>query len=198
MDWNEAAEGWDDEPAVKAYASAAFERLKALAEESNQPLKGSRVLDFGCGSGLLTAGLAPLARQVVALDPAEKMLEAVRQKVAANNWLHVTVIHGALDALDAQDFDWIVCSSVLAFVPDYAATVQALANKLAPGGALAAFDWELEPKAAEPFGVARAQIRAAFERARLADIVVEKAFELSFGEKKMAPLLGAGRNRASF
>lgn len=193
MEWDDAAEGWDDDPAVKTYAEAAYGRLAAIAEAAGQPLKDAKVLDFGCGSGLLTARLAPLAAEVVALDPADKMLDHVRRKVADHGWRNVNVVCGTLDDLTPSGFDWIVCSSVLAFVDDYPATVAGLAAKLAPGGRLVAFDWELNPDDDEPYGLTREQIDDAYQAAGLTEVVVETAFEQPYEGMTMAPLMGAGR-----
>jgi 2-polyprenyl-3-methyl-5-hydroxy-6-metoxy-1,4-benzoquinol methylase len=193
MEWNDAAEGWDDDPAVKTYAAAAFARLKSLSADLGAPLEGSRVLDFGCGSGLLTERLAPLAASLVALDPADAMLAHVRRKKAAHRWDHVTLVLGTLEDLAERGFDWIVCSSVLAFVDDYQATVAGLAALLSPGGRLVAFDWELNPDDEEPYGLSRSQIDEAYRAAGLVEIVVETGFEAPYEGMTMAPLLGVGR-----
>lgn len=54
--------------------------LALLAEE---PLRGSRVLDVGCGSGRLSLALAPVSRSVVGLDRDVPALEEARRHAAA-------------------------------------------------------------------------------------------------------------------
>lgn len=203
MDWNDHASEWDGDPAVRTYADGAFERLGTLLERLDRPTAQLRVLDFGCGTGLLTERLAPRCKAVVALDPASKMIEVVQAKVDAHGWDNVRPLAATLEqaqashpATFAEPFDLIVCSSVCAFVPDYPGTVQALASLLAPGGLFVQFDWELDESAEEPYGLSRAGIRSALERAGLSNIVVETAFERPMGEITMAPLLGAGTTTA--
>ena len=54
--------------------------LALLAEE---PLRGSRVLDVGCGSGRLSLALAPVSRSVVGLDRDVPALEEARRRATA-------------------------------------------------------------------------------------------------------------------
>lgn len=62
--WAEAAPSWDTDPAVLTYAEAALASLRAAV--ALRP--DARVLDFGCGTGVLTERLAPRVREVVADD----------------------------------------------------------------------------------------------------------------------------------
>lgn len=201
MDWNEQASTWDAK-AVKLYAAAAFERLAELLDARARPLEGLRVLDFGCGTGLLSEKLAPRCAEVVALDPAAKMIEMLRAKVEHHGWSHVHPLVGTLDeALAArtpqlsEPFDVVVCSSVCAFVPDYPGTVNQLANMLAPGGHFVQFDWELDANAEDPYGLSREAIERALGEADLTECVVETAFEREFEGFTMKPLVGIGLSR---
>lgn len=202
MEWDEHAEGWDDDPAVRTYAAAAFERLEPLLEEYGLELSGLRALDFGCGTGLLTEAMAPQVQEVVALDLSPKMIEALDRKVEREGWTNVLTVVGTLDGSRTQrpaifeaPFDLIVCSSVCAFLPDYPAAATALCGLLVPGGVFVQFDWERDDSAQEPYGLTRAEIEASLGAAKLRDIKVETAFERPIGEMTMAPLLGAGRAR---
>ena len=200
MEWDDHAATWDDDPAVRTYAEAAFEAVGRILGERGLELHGNRVLDFGCGTGLLTRALAPQAREVVGLDPAAKMVEVLQGKVESNEWSHVHTVATTLeDAIAdgnphvAGPFDIIVASSVCAFLPDYPATLRRLASMLAPGGLFIQFDWELNPDDEEPYGLTRHQIQVALERAGLADIEVGMGFEKPMGEMSMKPIMGVGR-----
>ena len=200
MDWDDQASTWDDQPAVKLYAGAAFESLGRLLDTRGRSLKGLRVLDFGCGTGLLAEALATPCKEVVALDPAAKMIEVLRHKVEQHGWAHVhpiaATLEGAIAGGDPRlstPFDVIACSSVCAFLPDYPGTAKQLADMLAPGGHFVQFDWELDESADEPYGLSRAAIEQALTAAGLSDVAVEIAFERQFEGFTMKPLAGIGR-----
>lgn len=199
MTWDAEASGWDDDPAVRAYAGAAFACLDRLEREGRVHIQGARVLDFGCGTGVLIEALASRAAHIVALDTSVAMVDVLQAKVARRGWDHVRPL--ALPIEDAVQrhadaftppFDLIVCSSVLAFIESYPQTVKILVDHLAPAGTLVQWDWELDPGAEEPFGLARDQIRRALEGAGLLDVVVETAFEVPFEGEVMRPLMGLG------
>lgn len=190
--WDEHASGWDDHPAVVAYANAAFASLVGVTE-----LAGKRVLDFGCGTGLLTERLAPQVAEVIAVDASAEMVKVLAAKALANvrftvaEWTAETI--GA-DPLAAEPFDIVVCSSVCAFLPDYPAAVAMLAERLVPGGLFVQWDWELDPEADEPFGLTREAIRAALENAGLTVVSVDTGFEAAVQDMVMRPVMGVGRN----
>lgn len=153
------------------------------------------MLDFGCGTGLLTERLSAEAAAVVAVDLSPKLVAQVEAKATERGWTHVRPLVGshADAAALGETFDLVVCSSVCAFVPDYPGTVAALTALLAPGGLFMQWDWELDPDAEEPYGLTRESMRAALEAASLVDVLVDTAFELPMGEMVMRPLIGAGR-----
>ena len=145
MDWNEAAKTWDDDPVVRAYAGGAFGSLLELVD-GTAGLAGKRVLDFGCGTGLLTAKVAEHADEVVGVDLAEDMVAALAAKGLPNVRALAGDLHDLIDRGAVQPgFDLIVCSSVLAFVRPYPGFVATLCGLLAPGGRFVQWDWELNP-----------------------------------------------------
>lgn len=200
MDWDTHADGWDDDPRVRAYAAKAHEALTRLLGQLDVALSGLRVLDFGCGTGLLTEALAQSCAAVVGLDPSTKMLAVLRAKIDTHAWAHVHTIAGTLEQALARapqqlqtPFDVVVCSSVCAFVPDYPATVQRLASMLKPRGVFVQFDWERDDTAEEPFGLSRTRIETALRTAELTDVDVGTAFSCMLDEDTMRPLFGIGR-----
>ena len=89
-EWDEVAGEWDESEAVRAYAASAFESLERIAEESGTPLAGARVIDFGCGTGVLTERLVAAGAEVVAIDSSTAMLSAVDRKIAERGWTTVS------------------------------------------------------------------------------------------------------------
>lgn len=195
MGWNDEAAGWDDNPAVRAYATAAFAALAARLEAEGAALAGARVLDFGCGTGLLSVAMARAGAQVTALDPAPAMVAVLDAKGVPGVRTLAMSLDAAVDdgALAPGAFDLVTCSSVLAFVPDLGGTVAALVRLLGPGGRFVQWDWELDPTADEPYGLTRDAIAAALAAAGLQDIDVGVGFEQPFEGMVMAPLCGTGR-----
>lgn len=195
MSWDDMAGTWNDDPMVQAYSRAAFGSLERALAERGRSLADARVLDFGCGTGLLTEHIAAHAGQVVGLDLSEPMIQVLRAKQVPN----VTALAGDLAQcagpapLEPASFDLITCSSVLAFVPDHPGTVAALARLLAPGGLLIHWDWRLNPADAEPYGLdADAALQALID-AGLCDTIVDVGFELPVEGGVMAPLRGIGQ-----
>ena len=189
-EWDEYAEGWDEDPGARAYSVAAFDSLLAVVGGTEQ-LRGARVLDFGCGTGLLTERLVDAGATVVAVDTSTAMIEVLDAKRAAHGWTTVTTSTHLPDTSDR--FDLVVCSSVLAFVDDYAATARDLVARLAPGGRLVQWDWERTDD--DDHGLSRTEIADALGAAGLVDVTVDTAFRLPFEDQFMAPLIGHGAMR---
>ncbi|BDX07522.1 class I SAM-dependent DNA methyltransferase [Planctobacterium marinum] len=188
--WDDYADGWDSNDAVIHYAIKAHEALLATMSPA-----GMTVLDFGCGTGLLTEKLASVASSVVALDTSSKMLSVLKQKALKN----VTTFHGELtqttlktEPLLQQKFDLIVASSALAFVPDYVATVKLLALQLAANGTLVQWDW-LKAESAEGMGFSEEQIDVAMQSAGLKDIQISVPFSLNSPQRDMPVVMAVAK-----
>jgi 2-polyprenyl-6-hydroxyphenyl methylase/3-demethylubiquinone-9 3-methyltransferase len=101
-------------------------------------LKDRRVLDVGCGGGLLAEALAARGARVTGIDLAPGMIE-VAQLHARASALTIDYRIAAAEELAASDtarFDVVTCMEMLEHVPDPMATTAALAALLCPGGAL--------------------------------------------------------------
>ncbi len=103
---------------------------------------GQRVLDVGCGSGMLTAELVARlgAASVAAIDPSVPFVEAVRDRHPG-----VDVRHGVAGELPFGDgeFDAALSQLVVNFMPDPVAGLREMARVTRPGGAVAASVWDL-------------------------------------------------------
>ena len=107
-------------------------------ERLSSGLVGKRILDIGCGGGILSESMARLGAQVTGIDLAEKPL-----KVAQLHALDagVSVDYQAIAAEDLAQtapasFDVVTCMEMLEHVPDPASTVRACATLVKPGGSV--------------------------------------------------------------
>jgi len=102
------------------------------------PLAGARVLDVGCGAGLLSEALAREGAHVTALDLAPELIDVAKLHLLESG-LTVDYRLQSVEALAAQapaSFDAITCMEMLEHVPDPAAVIRACATLLKPGGQL--------------------------------------------------------------
>lgn len=93
--------------------------------------RGRRVLEAGCGTGLLLERVDRIAAQAVGVDLSRGMLERARQR-------GLTVVQGSVTALPFADasFDTVYSMKVLAHVPDIDRALSEMARVTKPGGHL--------------------------------------------------------------
>ena len=101
-------------------------------------LAGARVLDVGCGAGLLSEALVREGAAVTALDLAPELIEVAKLHLLESG-LKVDYRLQSVETLAAEmpgAFDAITCMEMLEHVPDPSAVVRACATLLKPGGRL--------------------------------------------------------------
>jgi 2-polyprenyl-3-methyl-5-hydroxy-6-metoxy-1,4-benzoquinol methylase len=189
--WDEWAAGWDDEPDARAYSRAAYQSLVTDLVGRGIALDGMAVLDFGCGTGLLTEQLVGQVARIDAMDTAPKMIDVLDAKVRAHRWTTVTT-STSVDAT-SPTYDLVVSSSVCSFLDDYPSTVADLVALLRPGGVFVQWDWEADPAEADSHGFTPAQIRDALTAVGLTNVDVRTGFSIPMGDESMEPLMGSGQ-----
>ena len=101
------------------------------------PLQGRRVLDVGCGGGILTEAMARRGASVLGIDLAAKPLKVAQLHALEAGAQSVEYREVAAETL-AQElpghFDSVTCMEMLEHVPDRASIVRACAELVRPGG----------------------------------------------------------------
>ncbi len=100
------------------------------------PLTGKRVVDIGCGGGILAESIAKKGATVTGIDLSEKALKvaelhSLESGVAVRYEL---IAAEELAAREAGQYDVVTCMEMLEHVPDPAAIVKACATLVKPGG----------------------------------------------------------------
>lgn len=118
-------------------------------ERAASGLAGKRVVDIGCGAGLLSEALAARGAQVLGIDLAQEVLEAARRHLGESG-LQVEYRSIAAEALAAEKpagFDLVTCLEMLEHVPDPASVVAACAKLARPGASVVFSTINRNPKA---------------------------------------------------
>ena len=106
-----------------------YEKAKGLVALL-APKAGERILDLGCGTGTLTAGIAERGAAVIGVDRSEEMISQARKKFPALKF----------EAMDARElgfnaeFDAVFSNAVLHWIPEAEQVIAGIAQALKPGG----------------------------------------------------------------
>lgn len=142
-----AAEWWDLNGPMKPLHQINPLRLDFIQQGGR--LAGKRVLDVGCGGGILSEAMARAGAQVMGLDLSEAALAAAR-KHADLSGLTIEYLAQAVENLaetHAGQFDTVTCMEMLEHVPDPASVVAACAKLVKSGGQVVFSTLNRHPKA---------------------------------------------------
>jgi 2-polyprenyl-6-hydroxyphenyl methylase/3-demethylubiquinone-9 3-methyltransferase len=104
-----------------------------------RPLAGLRVLDIGCGGGLVAEPLSRLGAAVTGIDPAADNIEAARTHAGISSLdIDYRAVTAEEIAAQGEQFDAVLCLEVVEHVPDPAAFIGLAAGLVRPGGLLIA------------------------------------------------------------
>lgn len=126
---------WDPESEFRPLHQINPLRLAWIDELAN--LRGKRVLDVGCGGGILAEAMARRAEHVTGIDMAQRPLGVARLHALEQGVANVDYREVAAEALAAEapaSFDVVTCMEMLEHVPDPAAIVAACTTLVRPGG----------------------------------------------------------------
>ena len=129
-----ASRWWDPNSEFKPLHDINPLRLDYIDQRA--PLAGCRVIDVGCGGGLLSEGMAARSAQVTGIDMGEAPLTVARlhqhESGVEVDYQRITAEQMATQHPGA--FDTVTCLEMLEHVPDPASVIQACADLVRPGG----------------------------------------------------------------
>lgn len=140
--FDDAAADWEEKPQRVALA-----RKVAEAIQQAVPLaKTMQVLEYGCGTGLVSRAVSPHVSKILAVDTSPRMLEVLRKKAGEEKIGNITTLaHDlTLHPLPDKNFDLVMSSMTLHHIPEIEPLLQQFFALLKPGGFLAVADLATE------------------------------------------------------
>ena len=118
-----------------SYLGADVSRRRMENVAALNPQQGERILDLGCGQGMMTEELARAVGpdgEVVGIDPSPDMREDAKERCA--NIQNVRILDGAGGSIPVKDgsLDAAISLQVFEYLPDIPGTLKDLATKLRP------------------------------------------------------------------
>jgi len=142
-----ASRWWDKESEFKPLHDINPLRLNYIDERAHLP--GKKVVDVGCGGGILSEGLCQRGAHVLGIDMGEAPL-TVAKLHGLESGIEVEYRQMTVEALaeeEAGTYDAVTCLEMLEHVPDPASVIRACARLLKPGGDLFLSTINRNPKA---------------------------------------------------
>ena len=182
-DFDQEAASWDERPQRVKLAKDVADAIVRLG--GVHPTMD--VLDFGCGTGLLTLQLQPQVRSITGVDSSRGMLEILNGKISGRKLANARAVLCDLEnggALPGK-YDLVVSSMTLHHIPEVAPLLAHFYGVLAPGGCLCIADLDDEGgrfhgdnTGVFHFGFERDVLRRCFAEAGFVNIVDDTAAEI--------------------
>jgi len=168
--FTEKAQDWDANDMIKQLSTAiSGTMLKQVALNEHM-----RVLDFGAGTGLISAHVAPKVEKITAVDTSAAMLEKLVAKPELLGKVEVVCQDITDKPLDTQ-FDLIISAMAMHHVDNTAKLFQTFATHLKPGAKVALADLDKEDGTFHPED-AQGVFHAGFERDKIESILEQNGF----------------------
>lgn len=131
---SQAERWWDPNGEFKTLHDVNPLRLQFIQQYAD--LQGKKVVDVGCGGGILTEGLAKVGADALGIDLSEELIDVadlhgLESGVSAS---YRKVSAEALAEEQPEGFDHVTCMEMLEHVPDPASIIRSCATLVKPGG----------------------------------------------------------------
>ena len=155
--------------------------MKAVGEailREARPTNDMDVLDYGCGTGLVSLFLLPHVRSVTGADNSPGMLDVLRRKIAEGGIEGMRVIRLDLehDPVPKDRYHMVVTSMTMHHVADTGKVLRAFHDLLLPGGTLCIADLDTEPGIFHPPEAVGSVHHHGFDRESLKGQIVAAGF----------------------
>ncbi|WP_404355374.1 bifunctional 2-polyprenyl-6-hydroxyphenol methylase/3-demethylubiquinol 3-O-methyltransferase UbiG [Methylotuvimicrobium sp. KM1] len=122
-------------------------RIRFMQEHAE--INGKRIVDVGCGGGILSEGLAKNGADVLGIDLSEELIDIadLHGLESGVNAHYRKISAEALADEQPEGFDHVTCMEMLEHVPDPASIVRACAKLVKPGGTVFFSTLNRKPKA---------------------------------------------------
>ena len=141
-DFDQAASSWDEEPRRVKLAG----NVAAAIIDTIRPNHTMDVLDFGCGTGLVTLQLQPLVKRIVGVDSSRGMLSVLERKAQERGLSNVELLFCDMEKGEqpAGRYHLIISSMTLHHLPDPKQLFTLFHHLLLPGGRVGIADLDAE------------------------------------------------------
>lgn len=140
--FDERARDWDVDPAhVERAITVANDIRKAIPLSTNM-----KVLEYGCGTGLLSFALQSELGPIILADTSQGMLDVLKEKITSAGMTNMTPLRLDLvaDPLPSERFDIIYSLMTLHHIPEFQKALHAFYHLLNPVGYLCIADLDTE------------------------------------------------------
>lgn len=174
--WDALAAHWEDDEVNIEFVESAYKQLEKCID-----ISGKHILDFGCGSGLLTEFLSPVAKSVVALDASEAMIEELDKKNLKNVEPIVDRLTRGLVAQHPafrKQFDVVVASAVCGYLDNnLSECLTIISSLLNKGGVFIHWDW-IHDEEDRTSGVSMIEMQDELIQAGFHDVRISQVFRI--------------------